>query len=571
MLLFSVRNYIYLWAWSLLLLSILFLSLFFYLLITNTSLNIFLDIFSFSESTLTLSLLLDFYSSLFSFSVSFISCVVFFFISHYFHTYTKITYFLWLTFLFVLSILILINFSDLFFIILGWDGLGIVSFFLILYYQSPVSTYSSLFTLLINRIGDCLFVVVILLFSYTSPFLGFYISSYPSYFLLFLLLLTLSTKSALFPFSPWLPAAIAAPTPISSLVHSSTLVTAGLYIILRNFSLLSSSSNILLLLSTIGLFTSFYAGLSSLVEPDLKKVVALSTLSHLGFISFALGLGWCLLAFFHLLSHAFFKSSLFISLGSFISSHYHYQESRVFSSLSQLSPSISSIISLSEFSLIGFPFVSGFYSKDFILESFSYSSLSYFLVLVVYLNLLLTYTYVFRILSSIITYTSIPSYLLVPSYPSSFLFILSLLSLTSLSFGVIFYSSVTFQLTLIPSFLKYLPFILLSSFFFLWTLSFMGSNSLYSSSYPVWFTHIIGYIIYLTLTWTNLLSKKYLSLSSSLYRFELGIFTSLSHSFLVECYFYLSSFIHYFYIVSFKYSSLSTIIGVSLLLLLLSF
>ena len=147
-----------------------------------------------------------------------------------------------------------------------------------------------------------------------------------------LLLLTFFTKSAIFPFSPWLPAAIAAPTPISSLVHSSTLVTAGLYLIIRNYPLVSGSRFSLSALSLLGVFTSLYAGLSSTVEPDLKKVVALSTLSHLGFILLALGLGQLQLAFFHLLIHAFFKSRLFISLGAIIVSRSHYQDSRFFSS-----------------------------------------------------------------------------------------------------------------------------------------------------------------------------------------------------------------------------------------------
>ncbi len=123
------------------------------------------------------------------------------------------------------------------------------------------------------------------------------------------------TKSAIFPFSPWLPVAIRAPTPISALVHSSTLVTAGLYLMIRLESLIFISYDISLLILTLSVFTSFYAGVSSIYESDLKKLVALSTLSHLGFIGMALAIGSTSLAFFHLLVHALFKSLLFMGVG----------------------------------------------------------------------------------------------------------------------------------------------------------------------------------------------------------------------------------------------------------------
>jgi len=188
--------------------------------------------------------------------------------------------------------LILINFDDLLFVMLGWDGLGVVSFFLIIFYQSPVRLFSGVFTFFMNRVGDGLFIGRIILLGYSCSFLGYYgspLSSGGSA----LLIAALMTKSALFPFSPWLPAAIAAPTPISSLVHSSTLVTAGLYLMLRHTQFMYAETwvSISAFLLLVGLFTSLYAGLRCLCEVDLKKVVALSTLSHLGFIAAAIGLG----------------------------------------------------------------------------------------------------------------------------------------------------------------------------------------------------------------------------------------------------------------------------------------
>lgn len=165
-----------------------------------------------------------------------------------------------------------------------------VSFFLIVYYQSPVSNFSGVFTLFINRVGDGLLLVCIVVLLYSSPSSRFVLFSIRFVFA-FSLRLGLRTKSAIFPFSPWLPAAMAAPTPISSLVHSSTLVTAGLYLMFRFRDYLYCFPSICNFICVSRVFTSFYAGVNSLVEVDLKKVVALSTLSHLGFIGLAFSIG----------------------------------------------------------------------------------------------------------------------------------------------------------------------------------------------------------------------------------------------------------------------------------------
>lgn len=152
---------------------------------------------------------------------------------------------------------------------------------------------------------------------YTDLFRGLFIPRYQvlNITVPLLLLLGLITKRAIFPFSPWLPVAIRAPTPISALVHSSTLVTAGLYLIIRFESFIFLNSPLITLFLILSLFTSLYAGICSVFESDLKKLVALSTLSHLGFIGIALGIGCTSLAFFHLLVHALFKSLLFIGVG----------------------------------------------------------------------------------------------------------------------------------------------------------------------------------------------------------------------------------------------------------------
>lgn len=551
MLIFSVRLYVYAWCGFLSFLSVLFLFIFTYHITSDSSFMVTFDLFDFSLFSFTFVILSDVYSSLFSFSVSLISLVVFLFSFYYFDALSKLSYFIWVTFFFVLSILLLINFSDLFFVILGWDGLGLVSFLLILFYQSPTSVFSSIFTLLMNRLGDCLLVLTIIFFSVSSCFLGFSFSFMPLS-VVFFLVLAFITKSALFPFSPWLPAAMAAPTPISSLVHSSTLVTAGLYLMMRNFYYIRSTPEVLGFLQVVGLFTSFYAGCSSLVESDLKKIVALSTLSHLGFICFSLGLGWCHLAFFHLLSHAFFKSTLFMAVGIFIVNHLHYQDRRYHSSLVVRGVLPSSVILISEANLLGFPFLRGFYSKDYVLESFSYSFIGAFLVIVTYFNLIFTYSYSLRILSSLFSFNKLAVFSIARSEFFTFFVCLSFLSFFSVFFGWFFVSFFYLPPFFISSFLKFIPLSLLR-LCFIFYLTFYNSTLILPSFFIYFFTGIA----FLSPIWSNLSSRVYFIISSLFSRsVERGYLQYFLVGGLVSVFFEFSRFIMFLYTWSFRVSVL---------------
>ena len=385
---------------GILLISALFFSSFLWLTYCSSDTLIILDLFYSNLFSYSLSLTLTPFSMLFRCLVSAITGIVFAYSYGYIGFYSNYKFFLITTLGFVLSMLMVINFTDIFMVILGWDGLGVISFFLIVYYNSVNSVYSGLLTILVNRVGDSLLVLAISFFSLTSSgYTSFHGHSYVPFFLLCILVLGLMTKSALFPFSPWLPAAISAPTPISSLVHSSTLVTAGLYLMLRFRTLLYTSPYLITLLCSCRIFTTFYAGLNSLVEQDLKKLVALSTLRHLGFIGLAVSAGLESLALFHLFTHALFKSLIFMSLGEVISSQSHYQDIRVLSAGILLTPESSRYIYISSLSLFGLPFVSGFYSKDIVLESVHFSSsVGSVLLLLVYINLIFTYAYTSRIL-----------------------------------------------------------------------------------------------------------------------------------------------------------------------------
>jgi NADH-ubiquinone oxidoreductase chain 5 len=202
------------------------------------------------------------------------------------------------------------------------------------------------------------------------------------------------TKSAQMPFSAWLPAAIAAPTPVSALVHSSTLVTAGVYLLIR-FNYLIGVSNFLFFL---GVLTILISGWGANFENDLKKIIALSTLRQLGLIIMTLGLGLSDLSFFHLLTHAIFKSLLFLCAGVFIHSMGDTQDIRIIGGLFVSCPVTSFYFIGSSFALCGFPFLSGFYSKDSILESHIIIFRNIFYYLLIFVATIFTLSYSTRLL-----------------------------------------------------------------------------------------------------------------------------------------------------------------------------
>ena len=369
----------------------------FYSLFYNLAFYLSFNLFSTTQMDLKVRFFFDFISLSFMRIVLFISTIIIIYSFNYIAPYSKPGYFLWITVLFVRSIILVILIPNLMFAILGWDGLGLVSFFLIVYYQNQSSIVSGLFTLLINRLGDRFFLCSLILMFYFYPDFTYFSSNIMSLLLVSLLVLTFITKSALYPFSPWLPIAIAAPTPISALVHSSTLVTAGLYFMIRYRYVLYSSPQVIKLLLIVRFFTSFYAGLNAIFETDFKKLIALSTLRHLGFIGLAFSSGLLHLRFFHLLVHALFKSLLFITIGDIMINLNHSQESRYLSSGFIYTPFSCFTMSISLLNLLGLPSLRGFFSKDLVLETFSFSNISLFLEVILYLNVIFTYYYTYKL------------------------------------------------------------------------------------------------------------------------------------------------------------------------------
>lgn len=302
--------------------------------------------------------------------------------------------FLLLVLSFVLSMTFLIFVPHFIMLLLGWDGLGLTSFLLVVYYSSSSSWRAGLKTYLVNRLGDSFLVLcIVLLFSQGH----WKILAYDKILfwrITFLFVFGAFTKSAQYPFSSWLPAAMAAPTPVSALVHSSTLVTAGIYLLIRfNYSL---PFYVHLIVGLVGLWTLYAARMAACVEWDAKKVIAYSTLSQLGLMCFSLGLGLRLFAFFHLLTHAVFKALLFICVGYWISQNKHLQDLRGLKNLWLQNPLCSLSMMIRILALSGFPFLAGFYSKDIILESNLYLRNKFFYWIFLF-SLPLTSFYSFRL------------------------------------------------------------------------------------------------------------------------------------------------------------------------------
>nr|AFQ62203.1 NADH dehydrogenase subunit 5 [Xyletinus sp. XYL01] len=384
-----------------LLLSLTLFSLSIYYMIMEFSIIIEYKLMTMNSSNISGIILLDWMSLLFMSFVLIISSLVIFYSEDYMMGDYNINRFIILVVMFVLSMMMLILSPNMISILIGWDGLGLVSYCLVIYYQNVKSYNAGMITALSNRIGD---VAILLSIAWMMNFgswnflyyLDFMNNDYEMKWVMWLVVLAAFTKSAQMPFSSWLPAAMAAPTPVSSLVHSSTLVTAGVYLLIR-FSPVFSSYLMFSMLF-ISSMTMFMAGLGANFEFDLKKIIALSTLSQLGLMMSILFLGDQKLAFYHLLTHALFKALLFMCAGNMIHNLMSCQDIRYMGSLIYRLPLTCCFFNISNFSLCGLPFLSGFYSKDLILEMFSMEKFNMYMYMVFFLSTGLTVSYTIRLM-----------------------------------------------------------------------------------------------------------------------------------------------------------------------------
>jgi NADH-quinone oxidoreductase subunit L len=291
--------------------------------------------------------------------------------------------------LFTFSMLMLVmsnNFLQLFF---GWEAVGLVSYLLIgFWFQRETAVYANLKAFLVNRVGDFGFLLGIAaiamyfnsldyvdVFANASNLSTTMISILPNTewslmtVICILLFIGAMGKSAQVPLHVWLPDSMEGPTPISALIHAATMVTAGIFMVARMSPLFELSATALSFVLIIGATTAFFMGLLGLVQNDIKRVVAYSTLSQLGYMTVALGASAYSAGIFHLFTHAFFKALLFLGAGSVIIAMHHEQDIRKMGGLRKYMPITYATSLIGSLALIGFPFFAGFFSKDVIIEA----------------------------------------------------------------------------------------------------------------------------------------------------------------------------------------------------------
>nr|AZL93406.1 NADH dehydrogenase subunit 5 [Habroteleia persimilis] len=359
--------------------------------------KIFIEINFFMLNTLNFSMMLyfDYKTFMFMMVVMLISSMIIIYSIEYMMMDIFKIRFIYLLFMFIISMLLMICGQNLLLLLLGWDGLGLISYCLVIYYNNWSSYNAGMLTILTNRLGDIGLLISIGIFSILGDWNFLMLMINNNKILFFMLVLSGITKSAQIPFSSWLPKAMAAPTPISALVHSSTLVTAGVYLFYRLSNMMNFNSVYLIFIS---LLTMFFSGMVASFEFDLKKIIALSTLSQLGLMMFSLFIGLKSYMFFHLVIHAMFKSLLFMCAGLLLHSMFNNQDIRYLGVMNYNYLFTLVMFNISNLALCGFPFLSGFYSKDLILELSNLNMLNYLILLMFYMSIFLTIMYSFRLI-----------------------------------------------------------------------------------------------------------------------------------------------------------------------------
>lgn len=308
------------------------------------------------------------------------------------------------------------NFGQLF---LGWEGVGVSSYLLINFWYTRVSAnQAAIKAIIVNRFGDVGILLGMLSIFFLVKSLDFAIifsllknleNSYILFnifevhalsFISFVIFIGAVGKSAQMGLHTWLPDAMEGPTPVSALIHAATMVTAGVFVLIRLSSILEYSTNILIIIIVVGALTAFFAGTVGIFQNDLKRVIAYSTCSQLGYMVVSCGLSNYSIALFHLMNHAFFKALLFLSAGAVIHAVLDEQDMRKMGGLIQILPYTYSMFVIGSLSLMGFPYTTGYYSKDVILElAYSnYTVYSIFIYWLLILGAICTAFYSFRLL-----------------------------------------------------------------------------------------------------------------------------------------------------------------------------